>query len=81
MEIVPNNLRIRVADMGKLRWGNTKDDFGMCEFLFVEKSLDGLGVGTPQWLNNRAINNTQEILPDKDCLHKEGPFMEVGFIE
>jgi hypothetical protein len=80
-EIVPNNLRIRVTDMGKLRWGNAKDDFGTCEFLFVEKGFDRLEVRTPRWLGDRAINNAQKFLSNKDCLHKEGPFMVVSFVE
>jgi len=81
VKIFPNNLGVRVTNMGKLRGGNTKNDLSTGELLLVEKSFDSLGVGAPHWLGNRAINNTQKVLPDKDCLHKEGPFMVIGLVE
>ena len=68
-------------NMGKLRWGNMEDDLSMGKFLLLEKSLDRLGVGTPKQMGDGAINNAQEVLPNKDSLHKEGPFVVMGLGE
>jgi hypothetical protein len=28
-----------------------------------------------------TFNNAQKVLPDEDCLHKEGPLMVIGFVK
>jgi hypothetical protein len=81
MEIVPDGCRIRVTDMGKLRGRNAEDDLSTGKFLLLEKSLNRLGVRTSQRLGDRAINDAQEVLPNKDCLHKEGPLMIIGLVK
>ena len=77
VEGIPDNLGIRVADVGKLRGGDPEDNLGTGKFLPLEKSLDRLGIGTPLWKGGGAINDAQEVLPNKDSLHKEGPFVVI----
>jgi hypothetical protein len=64
--------------MRKLQGRNVEDDLSTSKFLLLEKGLNRLGVWTSQRLGDRAINNAQEVLPNKDCLHKEGPLMIIG---
>src|SRR6266542_2564206 len=81
VEVVPDNLRIGVTNMRKLRGGNTEDDLSTGEFLLVDKGFHSLGVGASQWLGNSTFNHAQKVLPDEDCLHKEGPLMVIGFVK
>ena len=76
-----------VLGSGSWTWGSCEGEMqrmlsAWASFCFWNKTgLNRLGVQTSQQLDDRAINDAQEVLLNKDCLYKEGPLMIIGLVK